>query len=406
MPSTFTSLDPAAVRAQFPTLSDDFAFLENAGGSQVPEVVVEAIRGYLLDCCVQIGASYPHSVKATQTVAEAHRFVETFMNAGEAGKAVLGPSTTQLLMMLAHAYGEILVPGDEVVIAESNHESNAGPWERLRRFGVVPVIWPVDRESQSLRPETLIPLLNERTKLVCFPHVSNLLGEVIDVAEVTRAAHAVGAKVVVDGVAYAPHAPIDVQAWEVDWYVYSTYKVFGPHMAALYGTHDAFEGLTGPNHFFIDRDNVPLKWEPGSLAHESCAGIAALGRYFEFLSGGHSGRRGVVEAFEAMERLERPVHRRLVEYLRTKPVRLVGPGHADEGTIGTVSFVHERIPSPEIVAHTDRRGIGIRHGHMYAYRLCEALGIDPATGVVRVSLVHYNTLEEIDRLIEALEDLL
>jgi cysteine desulfurase family protein (TIGR01976 family) len=402
------SHDRAAIRSWFPTLNSDFAFLENAGGSQVPRVVADAIRDYMLSDYVQLGAGYMQSVRATQVVAEAHQFVETFMNAKGVGKVVLGNSTTALLHILADTYADIWSPGDEVIIAETNHEANAGPWAKLAKFGIVVKTWKVDPSTFQCPLGGLAELLTPRTKMVAFPHVSNLLGEVVDVKAITALAHSAGAKVVADGVAYAPHRAIDVNDCGVDWYVYSTYKVYGPHMAALFGRTEAFAELTGPNHFFIPKESIPYKFELGSISHEGCAGLLALGTYLEFLADSEvEARETVVNAFETMQALELPLQIRLIQYLRLKPqVKIIGLADEGPNSVGTVSFVHESKKSSAIVAEIDKQNIGIRFGHMYAVRLCEALGIDLDEGVVRVSLVHYNTPEEIARLIDAFDAIL
>lgn len=394
-----------AVRSWFPSLASGFAYLENAGGSQVPGVVAEAIRDYMLTTYVQLGAGYPQSDRATEIVHEAHAFVELLVNAGAAGKVVLGPSMTALSTVLANAYAEVVKPGDEVIIAQTNHEANAGPWARLARRGVTVKTWRVDRESFQCPLGELAKLLGPRTRVVALPHVSNLLGEIVPVAEAARMAHEAGARVVADGVAFAPHRAVDVQALGVDYYLYSTYKVFGPHMGVMFGRHDALAEIEGPNHFFIAKDDIPYKFELGGVSHEGCAGLLALRPYLQLLGGGGEWSRGAVErAFSTMAALEHPLTERLLAYLRSRPdVKIIGSAHADERRVGTISFVHERIPSPEIAAAVNRQDIGIRYGHMYAIRLCEGLGIDPATGVVRVSLLHYNTEEEIDRLARALD---
>jgi cysteine desulfurase family protein (TIGR01976 family) len=401
----------ADVRAQFPSLSGERALLENAGGSQAPGVVIDAIADYMRSCYVQLGAGYPESTRATETVALAHAFVNRVMNGEGIGTTILGPSTSQLCRMLADCYADVLAPGDEVIVAESGHESNVGPWFRLERFGAKVVVWPVHRESMALRPEDLTPLLGPRTRLIAFPHVSNILGDAIDVVDVTRLAHAVGARVVVDGVAYASHAPIDVREWDVDFYVYSTYKVYGPHMAAMFGKTDAWSELTGPNHFFIS--GLPGKFELGGACHEGCAGILALGAYLAFLAGDPPldprtlpSRETIVAAFETMRAMERPLMERLLGYLAADPRwRVIGPAKATPSRVATISFLNAHLSSPEVVAHTDARGVGIRSGNAYAYRLLQALSIDPGPGVVRASMVHYNTLDEVDRLVVALEEL-
>lgn len=393
--------DIAAVREWFPSLASGFAYLENAGGSQVPGVVADAMRDYMLQSYVQVGAGYAASRRATEVVEDTHAFMETFMNAGDRGKVVLGPSTTALVNIIANAYAETLKPGDEIIVAETNHEANAGPWVRLQERGAAVRFWRIDPETFECPLPVLEEMLNERTRIVAFPHVSNLLGHVVDIKAITDAVHRVGARVVVDGVAYAPHRAIDVSAWGVDWYVFSTYKVYGPHMAALFGTHEAFSELRGPNHFFIPDSAIPYKFELGGVSHEACAGLLALRDYLRFLSGcERDPRKTITTAFETMERLENPLTEKMIGYLSNRgDLRLIGP---TSNRVGTISFVSKRETPEEIVARTDEQEIGIRYGNMYAYRLCQAVGVSPEPGVVRVSFVHYNTMDEVERLIGAL----
>jgi cysteine desulfurase family protein (TIGR01976 family) len=398
-----TSDDRERIRSQFPALADDTVYLENAGGSQVPTVVADRISDYMLTSYVQLGAGYPLSQRATEIVDDAHHFVRLMMN-GIDGEVILGPSTSALLRMLAGCYAQILRPGAEIIVAQTGHEANIGPWKMLDRLGFELRWWEMDPANYRCPLSDLSELVSDRTALVAFPHVSNLLGEIVDVEGITELAHAAGARVVVDGVAYAPHRAMDVSVWNVDWYAYSTYKVYGPHMAALWGRRDALAELPGPNHFFIADDDVPYKFEVGGVSHEGCAGILGLRDYLAFVVGEtdpQSLDRPTIEAaFDLMAACERPLQARLLEYLRSRDdVRIIGP--ADDGTsrVGTISFVHTTKSSAEITAAVDRSGIGIRHGHMYAYHLCEAAGLDPEDGVVRTSLVHYNTPEEIERLI-------
>jgi cysteine desulfurase family protein (TIGR01976 family) len=399
------SLRREDVRSWFPSLASGFAYLENAGGSQVPGVVADAIRDYMLTSYVQLGAGYAGAKQADAVVADAHDFIETFMNAQGVGRVVLGPSTTALTLILANCYADTLRPGDEVVVAETNHESNAGPWARLERRGATVRMWKVDPATFSCSLENLRAVLSERTRIVALPHVSNLIGQIEDVRAVCELAHSVGARVVADGVAYAPHRAIDVRELGVDWYVYSTYKVYGPHMAALFGRDEAFAEIEGPNHFFIAPDAVPYRFELGGVSHEGCAGLLALRAYLGFLAGGdYEGRTTVERAFATMESLERPLQDRLLAYLRSRDdLRIIGPAESDGAFVGTISFLHQSKSSDDVVEQVHRHNVGIRHGHMYAYRLCQALGIDPEPGVVRASLLHYNTEDEIERLIQALD---
>ena len=410
MTKLITNDDRERIRAQFPALAGDTVYLENAGGSQVPAVVADSIREYMLTSYVQLGAGYPLSHRATELVDEAHDFVRLMMN-GKNGEVILGSSTSALLQMLARCYAEVLKPGSEIIVAQTGHEANVGPWKMLDRLGFELRWWEMDPASCTCPLSDLEDLLSERTALVAFPHVSNLLGEIVDIERITSLSHEAGARVVVDCVAYAPHRAIDVSAWNVDWYAYSTYKVYGPHMAALWGRRDALAELSGPNHFFVPSDELPYKFEVGGANHEGCAGICGLRDYLAILVGESDPRtldRSAIErAFEIMTACELPLQARLIEYLGARDdVRIVGPADTGDSRVGTISFVHDSKSSAEITAAVDRSGIGIRHGHMYAYHLCEAAGLEPEDGVVRTSLVHYNTLEEIERLIEVFDAVL
>jgi cysteine desulfurase family protein (TIGR01976 family) len=405
-----SSDDRERIRAQFPALAGNTVYLENAGGSQVPAVVADSIRDYMLTSYVQLGAGYPLSHRATELVDEAHDFVRLMMN-GKDGEVILGPSTSALLKMLAVSYAQVLKPGSEIIVAQTGHEANVGPWKMLDRHGFTLRWWEMDPANCTCSLSDLENLLSDRTALVAFPHVSNLLGEIVDIEAITSLTHAAGARVVVDGVAYAPHRAMDVSAWNVDWYAYSTYKVYGPHMAALWGRRDALAELPGPNHFFVPDEELPYKFELGGANHEGCAGICGLRDYLATLIGEADpralDRAAIEQAFGIMTACELPLQARLIEYLRSRDdVRIIGPTDDGDSRVGTISFVHDSKSSAEITAAVDRSGIGIRHGHMYAYHLCEAAGLDPEDGVVRTSLVHYNTPEEIERLIEVFQEVL
>ena len=402
-----TENDVEQYRQQFPALQGRTIFLENAGGSQVPAMVIDAISRYMRRSYVQLGAGYDKSRNSTRLVGQAHDFVKQLMG-GEDGEVILGASTSALLRMLADCYASKLASGQEIVVARFGHEANIGPWLRLEALGIEIRWWDLDGETMSSSIDQLESMLTSGTALIAFPHVSNLLGEILDVESVTRLAHAVGARVVVDGVAYAPHRAMAVSDWGVDWYAFSAYKVYGPHMAALWGSHEALAEIRGPNHFFIS--DVPYQFELGGVSHEGCAGILALSDYLSLLSGtpeAVSSREIIRAAYDTMTACELPMQSKLIEFLQSRQsVRIVGPGHGDISRVGTISFVHDRIPSSAITAAVDRTEIAIRHGHMYAYRLCRSLGLEPEDGVVRISLVHYNTETEIERLIEVLDEVL
>lgn len=396
------------LRARFPALKSGFAYLENAGGSQVPIDVIDAMRDYMSNAYVQIGASYPQSQTTAKIIEDAHTFANTFVGGTRTGVTIIGPSTTQLLFMLAECYSRTLKGGDEVIIARSNHEANVTPWLWLERFGIVIKWWELNTETWLQDAASLEELMTERTKIVAVPHVSNILGVANDLHAIVRVAHAGGARVVVDGVAYAPHALPTVSESNADWYAYSTYKVFGPHMSALYGRRDAIESLMGPNHYFIPPLYIPAKFELGGPCHEGCAGLLGLARYLEYLTGQSDGsNRATMEAgFDRVKSAEMPLVGQFLIYLESRPqLRVIGPPTGVPGRVPTISFVHKSKSSAAIAEHVNRHNIGIRNGSMYSDRLIESLGIDPVDGVVRASFVHYNTEEEVQRLCEVLDEI-
>ncbi len=420
-PMTTQILSPAAVREHFPALAScpdvlPDVLLDNAGGSQVPESVARAIADYMRSTYVQLGADYATSRRCTELVARAHAMVRCLMNADGVGEVIFGSSTSALVTMLADCYARAGAgTRDQIIVAQTNHESNAGPWLRLKERGFRTDLWQFDNDAGVCPLDTLQDLLSDRTRIVAVPHVSNLLGGIEDIQAVTRMAHDAGARVVVDGVAFAPHRAIDVQAWGVDWYAYSTYKVYGPHMAALFGTHEAIDELLRPSHDFLARDDVPYAFEIGGANHESCAAVLGLWPYLRVLASENGednepaefDRSTVDRAFETMIELELPLQRRVINYLRSRgDITIIGPDNAGATRVPTISFVRKGQSSREIAERVCAKGLGIRFGHFYSRRLCQALGLDPADGVVRASMVHYNTTEEINRLIEALEEIM
>ncbi len=407
--AAFVARDVPAIRSRFPALRGPDVLLDNAGGSQVPDIVADRIRDYMLTNYVQLGAAYATSKKCGETVAAAHRLIELFFNCQGAGAAVLGASSSALLNNLANAYAAD-GPGkrNEIIVSEANHESNIGPWKRLERRGFRVHLWRVDPARHTTPLDALDEMLSDRTLVVAFPHVTNIFGGVEDVATICARVRDAGARSVVDSVAYAPHRPLDVQAIGCDWCVYSTYKVFGPHMGALFGTHEAFAEVEGPNHAFVPKTDVPRKFELGGVNHEGCAGLLGLWDYAAWLVGADASaapdRETLRHAFEVMDQLERPLQERLIGWIGSQnDVRIVGPATAGPERLPTISMVAPGRSSKGIAESLNASGLGVRHGHFYSRRLVEALGLVPEDGVIRASFAHYNTMEEVDRLIEALE---
>ena len=334
------------------------------------------------------------------------------INAAHEDEVVMGPATTALMFVLTQALLPGIRPGDEIIVTNTDHEANIGGWMRLRQAGAIVKIWEVKRDSLMLELDDLDRLLGARTKWVAMTHASNVLGSLNPVNEVARRVHAVGGRLCVDGVAYAPHRLVDVQASGADIYVFSFYKVFGPHYAVLWGRRELLLSLPSLNHFFIGADELPYKLQPGNVNFELSWGCAAIADYLDEMGaalGASGSRRQRMQcAFDAFARHEDVLAERLLSYLRGKSsVRIIGHRlNANGSRMPTISFVAAGKHSETIVRHVDKFNIGIRFGDFYARRLIEALDLQGQGGVVRVSMVHYNTVEEIDRLIGHLEEVI
>jgi selenocysteine lyase/cysteine desulfurase len=296
-------------------------------------------------------------------------------------------------------------PGDEVVLTVFDHESNIGPWLTLEERGVVFRFWSIDRDSFEVDLDELDGLMNERTKLVCVTHASNILGTILPIAEIARRVHARGADICVDGVAYAPHRAVDVQALDVDYYVFSFYKTYGPHFAMLYGKYDKLLALDGLYHYFYGRERVPHKLEPGNTNYELAWGSAGVVHYLDALGGGTGDFAAIGRAFDDIAAHEEILGERLLAFLRGRnDIRIIGRREADRAVrVPTISFKVEGRDSAEIVRAVDPLKVGIRFGDFHSRRLVEHLGLSDGNGVVRASMVHYNTAEEVDRLVEGLD---
>lgn len=414
------AFDVDRVRSEFPGLSNGFVFLDNAGGSLTLSRVADRVHDYLLKSDVQLGASYEVSQLASRRVAQGRAELVDLVGAEGPEEVAFGASTTLLLKLLANAIAGRLTPRDEVIVTHADHEANIGPWLGLERLGVKINVWKVRPETMRLETEDLKSLLSPRTKLLCVTHVSNILGTIEPVKEWAGLVHDVGGQICVDGVAFAPHRRVAVKDWDVDYYVLSLYKVYGPHLAVLYGKRDCLLELDGVNHFFVGKDRLPNKLEPGNPCYELAYGSGGIVSYLEELgrggfdsagenASGEVGRREDLDrAFERIARHEEGLSRRLLDFLATKDrVRVIGRVESDRDLrVPTISFVVSGHRSQEIVNQVDPHRIGIRFGDFYARRLIEDLGLSEGGGVVRVSMVHYNTVEEIDRLISVLDDVI
>jgi len=406
---TSPALDIDFVRGQFPPLDDGWAFFENAGGSYVPRSVIDRVDSYMRECQVQPG-TVGAAADAAQRIAAGQAGVAAALGA-DADEVIIGPSTTTNVYVLSHALRPWFAPGDEVVVTDLDHEANNTPWRRLEEIGVTVREWRLDPETGGLEAAALDEVLTERTRLVAFSACSNITGTWNDVAGLTARIHAAGALACVDAVALGSHRAIDVKALDVDFLACSLYKLYGPHVAALYGKRDHLRRAKGQNHFFFSEDDIPLKLNPGGPSHEFTAALSGTIDYFEAVHAHHLGAAAnelpgrVQAAYSLFEAHEERIAAPFVDFLAASPkVRLLGLAIADHSRrVPTFAF---DVPGADLAAIQDAlaaRKVNIGLGHFYAPRALAAYGLDPARGVLRASMVHYNSAEEVTRLIEGLD---
>ncbi len=413
IPVTF-SLQLDYVRQQFPALASDWVFFDNAGGSQILKPVIDRIHEYWLTSNVQLGASYGVSQLAGDRVLQAREVVAMLMNAAESTEVVMGGSTSLLLRILSLCLSRLWSPGDEVIVTNTDHEANISPWMDLKQQGIVVKTWQVNPETLELHLEDLESLLTPRTRLVTLTHASNILGTINPIRPIADLVHGYGALVCVDGVGYAAHRLVDVQALDVDFYAYSFYKTYGPHYAVLYGKGEHWLTIPGINHYFIGETEIPYKFQPGNVNYELSYGMVGLWDYLSELARLHYGdtiapdpRGQLQQAFRLISAHEDALGDRLLRYLNSQPnLRIIGSPESDRiQRVPTISFVIDGVDSATIPSQIDPHHIGIRYGDFYAKRLIQDLDLVQQNGVVRVSMVHYNTLAEVDRLIACFEQL-
>ena len=404
------AFDVMLARGQFPALSSEWTFMDNAGGTQMPLQVADAIRDYLIHSNVQHGASYAVSRKAEEAVRAGRTFAAEWLGA-QPEEIIFGASTSQLLRMLALVLSANWEADDEVVVTQAEHEANAGCWEYLEQFGVVVKVWEIDPKTYTFDLGKFTDMLSGRTRLVAIHHSSNILGNIMPVKQIVNFAQSVGAMVCVDGVGHVPHRMVNVKELGADFYVFSLYKAYGPHLAALYGKSSHLLDMAKWNHFFIADDDVPAKFELGACPYESAAGLVGLEKYFRAVGMTFSGpvRTALEGVYEGIVKHETRLTRDFLHYLASKPrVSVVGDpdSRSAEERVPIVSFAVDDTDPQELVQQIDGKKIGIRWGHFYSVRLLDALDLLQYKGVIRVSFAHYNTEGELTRLKEVLDPLI
>ncbi|HKM84642.1 MAG TPA: cysteine desulfurase-like protein [Terriglobales bacterium] len=418
--SSSTTLDFAWARSQFPALAQTVSghpavFLDGPGGTQVPQRVIDAIADYLARNNANTGGAYPTSRNTDRMIAEARSAMGDFLNC-DADEIIFGANMTSLTFAMSRALGREFGPGDEIVLTLLDHDANFSPWKALEEKGVIIRTVKFNEDDCTLDMHDLAEKLTintgKRTRLVALGYASNAVGTINNVAEVVRLARQAGALSYIDAVHYAPHGPIDGRALDCDFLVCSTYKFFGPHMGVLYGKREHLKRLR-PYKVRPNTDNIPNCWEWGTLNHECIAGIKACVDYWEELGqraqpAVTTRRAAILAAHEAIHQHERRMTEKIIAGLLAIPgLKLYGisdPRRFDNRCATVVVRIEGHTPL-ELATKLGERGFFTWDGNYYALNLTEQLDVERRGGFLRIGLVHYNTMEEVEKLLAALREI-
>ena len=384
-----TLLDVEAVRARFSALDRPFAFFDGPGGTQCPDEVIDAIADYLRHDNANIGAPYGTSVRTMELIARARAAAGRFLSC-HPDEVAFGPSMTSLNFLLTRALARTLERGDEIVCTQLDHDANVSPWLELAHDLGVVVRFAGVHDDLTLDLDDLEAQLSDRTRVVAFPVASNAVGTMPDIGRIVELAHGAGALAWADAVHYGPHGPIDVTGWDVDVLICSPYKFFGPHLGLAFGKRELLESLRPYKVRPSDNEPVGNRFQHGTQQHELLAGFVAAVEYVESLG------------WEAIVGHETQLGRRFLDGL-PEDVQLYGL-RTMEGRVPTFAFNLPGRTSEEVAIELAAREIGVWHGDYYAVEIMKHLGLAD-TGAARAGFVHYNSADEVDRLLTALDEL-
>ena len=413
MPSNNISLDVDYVKAQFPAFSDPksskWSFFENAGGSYVPTNVIEHLNHFMTSTKVQPYAEFDTSAIAGDNMDQATKLFAEMINA-KIDEIIIGGSTTMNMYVLSNAMRALLKTGDEVIVTNQDHEANVGAWRRLAEHGMIIKEWQINPKTAELDIDDLKSLLSNKTRLVAVTHCSNIVGSINDLKSIAKLVHEYDAYIVGDGVSYAPHGFPDVKDLDVDFYAFSLYKTFGPHLGLLYGKKEILSKLPNQNHEFLEGD-VPYTLNPGGPNHEELSCLIGVYEYFNNLYEHHfpdkeASTRGKIEAVnELIAKHEMEIANPLLDYINSRDdINLIGKNKIEnKDRAPTIAFTIKNKSSKDVSSELVKNGIATRNDNFYAWRCLKALGINTDDGVVRTSMVHYNTHEDVNNLISALK---
>ena len=407
------ALDIDFVKAQFPAfkdpLSSKWSFFENAGGSYVPHNVIKHLNNFMTSTKVQPYAEFDTSAIAGNNMDKATELFAEMINARK-DEIIIGASTTMNMYVLSNAMKHFIKPGDEVIVTNQDHEANIGAWRRLESYGAVIKEWKINTENAELEIEDLKALLTNKTKIVAVTHCSNIVGSINNLQSIAKLVHEYNAFLVGDGVSYAPHGLPNVKDLDVDFYTFSLYKTYGPHLGLLYGKKEILNQLPNQNHEFLEGD-VPYTLNPGGPNHEELSCLVGIYEYFNNLYNHHfpdennTLRKKIEKINELISNHEEQIANPLLEYLNSRnDIKLIGKKKIEnKNRAPTIAFTFVNQSSKKISDQLVKNGIATRNDNFYAWRCLKALGIDVDDGVVRTSMVHYNTHEDVEKLISALK---
>lgn len=411
-------LDVTAIRKQFPSLQSQTVFFDNPGGTQVPQIVIDRMVTYFQETNANIAGAFATSRASDGIIDQARSAVADLLNASRPEEIVFGPNMTSLTLALSRSLANELSEGDEIIVTRLDHDANISPWMQIAEACGATLQWlDFDVEDCTLLQDQFDELLSEKTRLVALGYASNAVGTINPIKTMVRKARVVGALTFIDAVQYAPHGPIDVQDLDCDFLVISAYKFFGPHMGMLYGKYEhldrlrAYQVRPAPN-------DPPGKFETGTKNHEGIAGVLGAIDYLASI-GDRYGIKGVFDTDRFQGRalqLHRAMHtiqqdeitltQTLIEALEAIPqIHIWGITESPRllERVPTVSFTMDDHPPRKIAEHLAQAGINVWDGNYYALAVTERLGLENAGGMLRVGLVHYNSLDEIERLHAALQ---
>ena len=407
------ALDIDFVKAQFPAfkdpLSSKWSFFENAGGSYVPHNVIKHLNNFMTSTKVQPYAEFDISAIAGNNMDKATELFAEMINARK-DEIIIGASTTMNMYVLSNAMKHFIKPGDEVIVTNQDHEANIGAWRRLESYGAVIKEWKINTENAELEIEDLKALLTNKTKIVAVTHCSNIVGSINNLQSIAKLVHEYNAFLVGDGVSYAPHGLPNVKDLDVDFYTFSLYKTYGPHLGLLYGKKEILNQLPNQNHEFLEGD-VPYTLNPGGPNHEELSCLVGIYEYFNNLYNHHfpdennTLRKKIEKINELISNHEEQIANPLLEYLNLRnDIKLIGKKKIEnKNRAPTIAFTFVNQSSKKISDQLVKNGIATRNDNFYAWRCLKALGIDVDDGVVRTSMVHYNNHEDVEKLISVLK---